>query len=108
MMKFDLIFAEGNAETIKRTIDVYKVEEDLDKLMEENHVWCEVTVSKMETDNVIEIERNWGDWKHDHLRIKYLVSEYLMSHGYTFSYFEEVTEEDGSDCYSAIHVYHFK
>ena len=47
---------------------------------------------------VIDIE--WGDWKHDHLYCDYLMKQlgYLVL-GAT------VTEEDGSDCYSAVRRY---
>ena len=49
---------------------------------------------------IIYVEINWGDWKHDHLRTKCL----LESIGCVYAG-EDVTEEDGSDCYSAIHTY---
>ena len=52
------------------------------------------------TENGIEISVEWGDWKHSHLFLDYLMKEldYHKSH-------EQVTEEDGSDCYSSIHYY---
>ena len=99
-MKFDYVFAEGN----KTVVDVYKMNEELDKLLDENGVWCEVVVYP----NKIEIEKHWGDWKHDHLRLKYLVGEYLIQNGIEYEHNEVVTEEDGSDCYSAIHYFYFK
>ena len=43
---------------------------------------------------------SWGDWKHEHLWCKNLM-EYL---GYK-EIGSKVTEEDGSDCYSAIHYF---
>lgn len=52
------------------------------------------------TDGNIMVEINWGDWKHEHLFCNDLMNAagfYLIS--------EEVTEEDGSDCYSAIRIY---
>jgi hypothetical protein len=42
----------------------------------------------------------WGDWKHDHICLKNAMQE----NGFIFAG-EEVTEEDGSDCYSATHAY---
>lgn len=42
----------------------------------------------------------WGDWKHNHGRLKHL----MFQHGY-FYVCGEVTEEDGSDCYSARHTF---
>lgn len=66
-------------------------------LMRENHLHGDV----YEDFGILCIEVNWGDWKHDHLRLDWVMKEnfnILLSA-------EEVTEEDGSDCYSAIHKY---
>ena len=49
---------------------------------------------------IVEVEISWGDWKHEHLRCDYLMEDL----GYR-ELSTEVTEEDGSDCYSAIHRY---
>lgn len=54
------------------------------------------------TKDIVEIEIRWGDWKSDHLRCKYLMKG--------LGYIQEdikVTEEDGSDCYSAVHSYRY-
>jgi len=48
----------------------------------------------------IRVSISWGDWKHDHGFCNRLLS-YI---GYSFVK-EEVTEEDGSDCYSADHYF---
>lgn len=48
----------------------------------------------------VTVEILWGDWKHDHARAKWLVSEQGYMH-----ISEKVTAEDGSDCYSAIHTF---
>lgn len=42
----------------------------------------------------------WGDWKHEHGYLRYL----MQQNGFTETD-ENVTEEDGSDCYSAIHTF---
>lgn len=42
----------------------------------------------------------WGDWKHEHAYLRYL----MQQNGFTETD-ENVTEEDGSDCYSAIHTF---
>lgn len=56
-----------------------------------------------ETENKIGIEISWGDWKHDHLRL-----DFLMEENFNLKRIEtETTEEDGGDCYSAIHYYYF-
>lgn len=51
-------------------------------------------------DGVIKIYISWGDWKHEHLRCDWLMSElgYIL-----INKFE--TEEDGSDCYCGEHWY---
>lgn len=52
------------------------------------------------TDTKIKVEITWGDWKHDHLYLDYLMRE----EGFE-KIDEYTTEEDGSDTYSAVHVY---
>lgn len=49
-------------------------------------------------DNEIVLAIEWGDWKHDHARVRYLARKA----GYTD--YIEVIDEDDSDCYSAIHT----
>ena len=50
---------------------------------------------------VLTVKIDWGDWKHDHLRAKYLITKnFPLEH-----FNSETTEEDGSDCYSAIHYF---
>lgn len=43
----------------------------------------------------------WGDWKHDHLTAKHIISKVLEDIDYSVE--TDVTAEDGSDTYSAIH-----
>ena len=50
----------------------------------------------------IAVEIEWGDWKHDHLFVDHI----LESNGFV-SVGTEITEEDGSDCYSAIHYFDY-
>lgn len=50
------------------------------------------------------VEILWGDWKHEHLRVKYLISEKFSD---CQSIHTQETETDGSDCYSAIHYFYF-
>ena len=45
----------------------------------------------------------WGDWKHEHCRADRLVEEKF----HPFSTKLDITEEDGSDTFSAIHRYEF-
>ena len=52
----------------------------------------------------LNIDIYFGDWKHDHLYANYLVEEWCKENNYLLSnVIEEITESDGSDCYSAIH-----
>ena len=53
-----------------------------------------------EDNNQIVISIEWGDWKHDHLYCIHLMSEIGYEH-----ICENITEEDGSDCYSAEHYF---
>ena len=45
----------------------------------------------------------WGDWKHDHLALEQIAEE--ATHPIKTS--EVVTEEDGSDCFSADHYFYY-
>lgn len=49
----------------------------------------------------------WGDWKHDHLRFKWIVDELCMELKIPHVITSRETEENGSDCYSAIHRVRF-
>lgn len=51
-------------------------------------------------DNTISVNIEYGDWKHDHIHCDYIMRE----NGYVLTD-EQVTWEDGSDCYSSIHTY---
>ena len=51
----------------------------------------------------ISITIEWGDWKHDHAYMDYL----MRTNGFQ-KIGEQVTEEDGSDAYSSIHSYQKK
>lgn len=58
-------------------------------------------------DGCLYIEIQWGDWKHDHLRATYLVENFFHKKAEVEQVVgvEQITEEDGSDCYSSIHMY---
>ena len=61
-----------------------------------NGIYCEIYPAHTRVELLLE----WGDWKHDHGFVDYLMG--LI--GYTFIA-QTITEDDGSDCYSAIHTY---
>lgn len=48
----------------------------------------------------VSVTIEWGDWKHSHG----YCDEVMEEIGYQLDD-EEVTEENGSDCYSSIHYY---
>jgi hypothetical protein len=70
--------------------------QEIQEYLKENDIYGEVSEDGSQL--VVSIE--WGDWKHDHKRCDYLMAKknYLFVE-------EQVTEEDGSDCYSANHYY---
>ena len=70
---------------------------DFNKYLNDKGVSCEAFDTN---DGRIAVQIDWGDWKHEHGYCDYLMKEkgYLLVN-------EEVTEENGSDCYSSIHYY---
>ena len=82
---------------------VNKFEEELKKVDEYVDI-CEVNVRPAY--GLISWSIEWGDWKHQHLCSEWTMEEVLKSMGFKnnqFVFKTNVTEEDGSDCYSAIH-----
>lgn len=61
---------------------------------------AEVDEHEIDGHQAFSITIEWGDWKHDHGLCRSIMEDL----GYLFLD-ENVTEEDGSDCYSAIHHY---
>lgn len=51
------------------------------------------------------IDISWGDWKHDHLFVDELVQQFFAEKGLGVKVEKDVTLSDGSDCYSALHMY---
>lgn len=70
--------------------------QELRNYINENDIFADV----YETASSFIISIEWGDWKHDHLYLTHL----MKKRGY-----KEincvVTEENGSDCYSAEHYF---
>ena len=73
------------------------IDETIFSFLNDNGVWAEVYC---QTNNIVVVNIDWGDWRHSHLWARDLM-QYL---GYV-QVGEVVTEEDGSDCYSAEHTY---
>lgn len=69
------------------------------EFLKENKLWVE-GIEQFQDLPVIDIEISWGDWKHDHLRLDYLIQNGGFGLKKMTSW---TTEEDGSDCYSGVH-----
>lgn len=74
--------------------------ERIEKYLNEHDVYPEYVDEDVLNKKLIYVQINWGDWKHEHLYCSYLMNEL----GYD-DCGEETTEENGSDCYSALHYY---
>lgn len=84
-------------------MDMHAMEKKIDELMMENNITAE-WVDYNEKIKMVALEIKWGDWKHDHARMDWLMTENFPN---LRSIHTATTEEDGSDCYSAIHHYYF-
>ena len=75
--------------------------ESFEKLMRDNNLFGEISEEK---ENYVCVDISWGDWKHEHLLLDSLVNEAFQPTRID----RVITEEDGSDCFSARHIYCFK
>ena len=73
-------------------------DEQITRFLKDNLCYPDCVYTNSE--GVTSVDISWGDWKHEHLWCRDLMG-YL---GYIETG-EEETEEDGSDCYSAIHYF---
>ena len=73
-----------------------RLSNEIEKMLENNNVYgiC------VPVDDFFEIEISWGDWKHEHAKTDWIMMEAGFRVVDVF-----VTEDDGSDCYSAVHRY---
>lgn len=87
-------------------IEIIKnITKEINNQFHENHLWADAYFGEREFSTVYEIKVyiDNGDWKHDHLRAVNIVKQIL---GENFKdHFEEVTESNGSDCYSSVHTF---
>ena len=84
-------------------MNIIEMEKKINKLMRENNIFGEMVDCNADA-KMIAVEITWGDWKHEHLRLDWLMTEDFSN---LRSIHNQTTEEDGSDCYSAIHYYYF-
>lgn len=96
---------DGTEKEIRETECVFSpdytkkyIEDTIHQFLNDNGVWSEVFTKCDRKVIVVSIE--WGDWRHSHMWGTDLM-RYL---GYT-EIGDKVTEENGSDCYSADHYY---
>ena len=85
--------------------DDYNMEnfaEEIRNYLQENDIYSEVYV---ESDGRLAVHIDDGDWKHEHLYTDRMVSKFFYNKGLLVDTETQVTEEDGSDCYSATHYY---
>lgn len=97
--------SEGNEREVRECDCVYSpdyskqyIEDTIQSFLDDNGVWSEVYTEIGGAVVVVHID--WGDWKHEHLWARDLM-QYI---GYC-EIGDKVTEEDGSDCYSATHYF---
>lgn len=74
--------------------------EEIYKYLLDKELYTEVSERKLHGIRVVEVHIEWGDWKHEHGYCDYLMEEL----GYK-KLGDRITEEDGSDCYSAVHFF---
>lgn len=84
--------------------ELNKLASSLRDYFKKNNEYYMVYTDKDEDAVCVDVER--GDWKHDHLRVDYLVGKYFDSIDVDYMKSEKTTDEDGSDTYSSIHIYH--
>lgn len=81
------------------TDNIKQLQEEVNTILKEGKLSGSTDVEVSRDEKVI-INLYWGDWKHDHGYLKHLMAQHGFIH-----VFQEVTEEDGSDCYSAEHTF---
>lgn len=99
------MFANGYHESLKESVDIddAKLEKELTNIFNQNHLYPEEMYVK---NGEIYVYISNGDWKHEHLKCKWLVNEVLDDQGLvTVDYLQRVTDDDGSDTYSAEHIW---
>ena len=74
-------------------------QQDIERVMKENNCYYDWFIHN---DGTIEINVEWGDWKHGHRFLVYIMRKANYRH-----ISEIVTEEDGSDTFSATHKFRY-
>lgn len=79
--------------------EVFEVCKRINKYLDDNKFQYHVYPHGLDMP-VVECEIHWGDWKHEHLRLKWLMEQIGVPFITT-----RLDEENGSDCYSATHFF---
>ena len=85
-----------------KTINDYK--EELTKYLSDNKCHYDMDFDR----TFLTVSIWWGDWKHDHIRLRCLINDFFeekLGGEYETLHVSNITEEDGSDCYSAEHKF---
>lgn len=81
----------------------WDVADQLEQHFRNNKLWVD-ELHYNQVKDCIEYDINWGDWKHEHLRSKWLLEELFKELGIAANINSHTTEEDGSDTYSAHYI----
>jgi len=84
----------------KRKMQVCGKCEQIEKLLRDNDIFADCT--QYSDLPVLIVSIRWGDWKHEHARARWLIEQNVEGVTYLNT---RVTEDNGSDCYSAEHRY---
>ena len=102
---------EAENDNEKKLDIVEKLANDFVEYLRKNEIFAELddySIAENQRTNdvygVIDYSISWGDWKHDHIYSEDLAKEFFKE---DLSISEDVTEEDGSDTYSATHEFSF-
>lgn len=83
------------------------MQEKINNYLKENEMSVRCWVDNPYSIDEFETEINWGDWKHEHARFKYLLGQFADSIDKDLDIYEWTIAEDGSDCYSAGYRFRF-
>lgn len=78
----------------------HELAKELDDMFRDANLWVQ-ELHYNPVKNQIEFDINWGDWKHEHLRARWLINDFFENKNSWVKINSWTTEEDGSDTYSA-------
>jgi hypothetical protein len=87
------------------TEDITQYRDELQKYIDNEMKRSHVFFVDETFDGRLCVAINWGDWKHEHLACDWLVTDFFANKNKLVNVDVDVTEENGTDAYSAIHYY---